>query len=139
MSRRKPTRRDSAPPCDRPGPDDGIDPRILFREQRHRTRDDRKVLQLCSQAARAIGFALAGACSDPVLQRLGVLAVRPAPDAGRLLVVVGPADDPDEARQVLAHLEAARGLLRSAVASSVHRRRAPDLCFAVVPHGESTT
>lgn len=77
-------------PCDELGPDDGIDPRILFRNEHRRSPDDRKLQQLCSQSARAMQFALAGLCSDPILQELDVLHVEPAPDSRRLRVVVCP-------------------------------------------------
>ena len=132
-------RRDDQPPCDELGPDDGIDPRILFRNEEPRSRDDRKNSQLCAQAARALHFALAGVCHDPLLQQLDVVSVEPAPDARRLRVIVRvPADDTpiDDVRERLVQ---AHGLLRSAVAAAVSRRKAPELVFEVRPPEEPSS
>jgi ribosome-binding factor A len=124
-------RRPGAPPCDSFGPDDGIDPRVLFRPESRR-RGDRGVRRLCSQVSRTLTFALA-ACRDDVLQSLFVESVAPAPDATRLAVTVR-ADDPIAATERLGH---AASLLRSEVAASVNRRRAPELVFRVLPAGEA--
>ena len=60
-----------------------------------------------------------------------VADVEPAPDATRLAVtlVVPETAQADTARARLALVAA---LLRSEVAASIHRRRAPDLVFRVV-------
>jgi ribosome-binding factor A len=49
----------------------------------------------------------------------------------------GPTDSPT----VLAHLEQARGKLRSQVAQAIHRKKVPELTFAVVadPRGPAGT
>lgn len=39
--------------------------------------------------------------------------------------------------ELLGRLEAVKGLLRSEVASSIHRRKTPDLIFRVEPNEES--
>ena len=76
-------------------------------------------------------FALAGLCSDPILQELDVLHVEPAPDSRRLRVVVCPSSRDVHVDQVRQRLAAAYGLLREAVATTVRRRRAPELVFEV--------
>ena len=117
------------------GPDDGIDPKLLFRAPPRR--DDRHVRRLCSQVRESLSFALAGACSDDVLQSLWVVGVDPAPDATRLQVTVcAGGDDAPDPGVVHAKLAAVAGLLRAEVAASIHRRRAPELAFRVVPAGE---
>jgi ribosome-binding factor A len=65
------------------------------------------------------------------LRDLRVVAVRPAPDASQLLVVVAAAiaGQPLDADRVLARLAAASGRLRSEVAAAITRRRAPKLLF----------
>ena len=131
MSKSK--KRHQGPPCGERGPDDGIDPRLLFRPESRR-RDDRGVLRLCSQVRDALTYALAD-CRDAVLQSLRVDAVEPAPDATRLAVTLRAASDSaaDEAR---AHLALAMGMLRSEVAAAVRRRRAPELVFRVIGETE---
>lgn len=126
------------PPCDELGPDDGIDPRILFRNDHDRRsrKDDRKLRQLCSQVRRAVQLALSGTCRDPVLIELDVDTVEPAPDAGRLRVVVRPLHAPADPGLVLERLAAAHGVLRTAVAAAIRRRRAPDMIFEVAPPDE---
>ena len=130
-SNRKRLRPDVPLPCDAVGPDDGIDPKLLFHATSRR-RDDRGVRRLCSQAREALTFALAGSCRDDVLQSLYVADVEPAPDATRLAVVliVPPNGDVAAARGRVAR---AAGLLRGEVAASIHRRRAPELVFRVLP------
>jgi ribosome-binding factor A len=97
---------------------------------------DRKLAQLCAQAEEALSLALAGECEDPRLHQLSVQHVNPAPDASRLLVVVASANQ--ETDEVYLALERASGLLRSAVASELHRRRTPMLSFIVLPLEEAT-
>lgn len=130
---RKRRRCKQQPPCNELGPDDAIDPRIYFRNEPRRRGDDRKVRQLCAQAARALQYALGGLCRDPILQQLDVVSVEPAPDARRLRVIVRPCVEGASASEVQERLAQAYPLLRSAVAADVRRRRAPDLLFHVHP------
>lgn len=130
----KRARRPSPPPCDAVGPDDLIDPKLLFRPSPHR-RDDRGARRLCSQVRETLTYALAGSCRDEVLQSLHVSDVEPAPDATRLAVTL-VVPDPALAGTARARLALVAALLRSEVAASIHRRRAPELVFRVVPAGE---
>jgi ribosome-binding factor A len=91
---------------------------------------DHKAMQVCRAAQRALSLALGGECDDDVLRSLYVESVLPAPDASRLLVcVVVPRDAAATTEDVLARLARVHGLLRSAVARTVTRRRAPELSF----------
>lgn len=109
--------------------DDGVDPRydkkcVFDRTRKH----DRKLQQLCKQVATALQLVL------PNVQALAearVSSVLPAPNAGRLRVVVAVSDTCDH-RQVVAQLERCGGYLRSEVALMVSRRRVPDLVYSVV-------
>lgn len=97
-------------------------------------RFDNKVSQLCEQIADAIGYALLCECDDPLLSQLVVAAVEPAPSVRRVRVVVYPSIwgdefDPDAVNR---RLDRARGFLRSEVASSIHRKRTPELQFQLV-------
>ena len=73
--------------------DDGQDPvRYHDRRRRHATASGpggpgRKARQLCDQIRELLTLALAGAADDR-LHAIQVAAVLPAPNAGRLLVVV---------------------------------------------------
>ena len=103
--------------------------RSASREERKEKTDD-KAMQVCRAAQRALSLALAGECDDDVLRSLYVESVLPAPDASRLLVcVVMPRGVDASIEDVLARLERVHGLLRSAVARSVTRKRAPELSF----------
>nr|WP_281333811.1 hypothetical protein [Polyangium sp. 6x1] len=75
--------------------------------------------------------ALAG-IEDEVLLEVWVADVEPAPDAGRLAVIVqAPRGvSPDE---VAARLEKVAGYLRAEVASAISRKRVPTLTFRVLP------
>ena len=131
MSKSK--KRHQGPPCESRGPDDGIDPKLLFHPDARR-RDDRGVLRLCSQARDALTYALAD-CRDASRQSLRVDDVQPAPDATRLAVTLVAASEEEAAaaRERLAH---AVGMLRSEVAAAVRRRRAPELVFRVLCEAE---
>jgi ribosome-binding factor A len=133
MSSRKVSRQDFQSACAQPDPEDGLDPRRFLRESRPHVAN-RKALQLCSQVARLISSILAGECGDEVLSDLAVESVVPAPNASRLLVTVYLTTRASEvtAEEVQAHLQQARGLLRSEVAAGIHRKRAPDLSFRVI-------
>ncbi len=99
------------------------------REER-KEKPDHKAMQVCRAAQRALSLALAGECDDDVLRSLYVESVLPAPDASRLLVcVVIPRGVNVSIDEVLARLERVHGLMRSAVARSVTRKRAPELSF----------
>ena len=78
MSRRKSSRRQLQALCGEVHPDDGVDPRDLFRSPTNRKVTNRKTLQLCSQVADTLNLVLSGECADDVLQSLHVVAVQPA-------------------------------------------------------------
>jgi ribosome-binding factor A len=133
MSKRKKSRRRrfDASCAETWGPDDGIDPSDEKRAEARPVRN-RKALQLCRQVAEALALAFSG-CADPVLNDLLIVAVRPAPDSSRLLVLVQSASGvPVTQSLLLEHLERAKGMLRQEVARSIHRRKTPDLTFAFV-------
>jgi ribosome-binding factor A len=132
MKRKQPSRRDLLSSCAEPGPDDGIDPRIYFRKTSEK-KPNRKALQLCAEAARALGHALAWEVTDDLLGRLQVESVVPAPDSSRLLVVVSLRARPGTITpdEVLERLRQVTGRLRAEVAAAVCRRKAPELAFQV--------
>jgi len=131
LSRRHTPRSD-----DDDGIDDGSDPvRYHDRRRRHATasgdRPGRKALQLCGQVRDTLTTALAGS-GDDVLRTLTVTAVEPAPNAGRLLVLLAAAGDPGEADE---HVHRAAGWLRTEVAAGITRRAVPELTFRVAGGG----
>jgi ribosome-binding factor A len=92
----------------------------------------RKTLQLCRQVERALNYVLAGECDDDVLRDLTIVSVEPAPDASRMMVTVAPSmPGTCDLPRILEHLQNASGMLRSFVAASIHRKRAPELAFRV--------
>ncbi|HVX09796.1 MAG TPA: hypothetical protein VHC22_01210 [Pirellulales bacterium] len=99
-----------------------------------RGREDRKTLQLCRQVADTLNYVLSGDCDDELLQNLQVMSVVPAPNAAQLLVTVCPAVAAGatfNAAEVRRRLLAIVGRLRSEVAASITRRKAPKLLFQV--------
>lgn len=94
----------------------------------------RKTAQLCSQAQRVLGDVIQNELLDADLGGLAVVEVRPYPDAGRLLVVLGapPGCAIEPAKQAL---ENAAGKLRLALGRAISRKRVPLLSFAVLPEG----
>lgn len=95
----------------------------------------RKTGQLCKEVSRTLACVL-GASADAWLRSLALVAVEPAPDAARLLVIVcPPSAQPGDVPQLLARLQAQRGLLRSEVAAALQRKRTPELAFHVALAG----
>lgn len=97
-------------------------------------KEGRKAKQLCRQVAETLDLVLSGDCSDERLQALHVMAVVPAPNTSRLLVTVAadlPADAFDR-RQIEELLDRQADRLRTEVAASIHRKRAPALAFRVM-------
>lgn len=88
-----------------------------------------KLHQLCRQVERALAYVVPGGLADPFLQDLSVVAVRPGPDASRLMVWLRTSRPLSEAQAILERLEAVRARLRSDVAAAVTRKRAPELAF----------
>ncbi len=92
---------------------------------------DRKTLQLCKQAARALTLALGSECSDAVLADVYVDTVTPAPDATRLLVTVRPLVPQIDPDAILERLATLRPRLRMSLAAAIARKRVPELAFCV--------
>lgn len=131
MSRKRPSSRDLQSLAEELGHEDGSDP-VKFHDRRRW--DDappapgRKSLQLCRQVRDALIGILARS-ADPVLQDAVVLAVEPAPHAGRLMVTVAG----DSSADATHNLARAAGWIRCEVAAVIHRRKVPELVWQVVP------
>ena len=93
-----------------------------------RTADDHKAWQLCRQVERALSFILAEG-GDEVLADLAVQSVVPAPNASRLLVTVASINPTATPMKILEHLQRDYGRIRTEVAASINRRKAPELGF----------
>lgn len=113
--------------------DDGVDPRIIKR-RRQSSEDrnqNRKTLQLCKQVSRALSMTLAGDCGDAMLREVEIVRVEPAPNSGRLAVVVrlGLTTEAQTHRAALQRLQLAESFLRSQIAASITRKHVPELVF----------
>ncbi|MGE3998933.1 MAG: hypothetical protein AB7I48_01855 [Planctomycetaceae bacterium] len=84
--------------------------------------------------SQTLSYVLSGECHDDVLRSLYVENVVPAPDSSRLLVTLSvlDKDDTTPTAVILTKLAAVHGKLRSEVAHSISRRKAPELIFNVV-------
>lgn len=97
---------------------------------------DRNTGRVCREVLRTLTETL-GSCGDAVLSELTVLGVEPAPDASRLLVLVGmpalgSATVEDAVETVRGRLADCRGLFRREIAAALQRRRTPELMFQVL-------
>lgn len=92
--------------------------------------NEHKILQLCQQVAEALSLAFEE-MEDPALCGLRVQAVEPVRGASKLRVSLS-AEVGAHAPTVLRSLARARGYLRRQVATEIHRKRAPELCFVLV-------
>ena len=85
MNSRKPRTNVPRALCADPGPGDGVDPR---HEKRRELARDRKLDQLCKQVARDLQLSLSALPGAEEMIGVTVCAVVPAPNAGRLRVVL---------------------------------------------------
>lgn len=132
MSNRR-MRRRSLPRTGEEYPGDEADVGRFFADGQRSRKGNWKVLQLCKQVERAATLALEGEWVGDALLGAAVAAVEPAPDAGRLRVVVVLAagrgiDEVDGAR---AALVASTPAFRGEVSRSIHRKRVPEIVFDV--------
>lgn len=118
--------------------DDGVDPRLFFRQEDHRRQSNHKTQQLCKQVAQTLSLVLAGEFGDDRLHHLQVVSVEPAPNASQLSVTFhsDAIRDRGEADAILMQLNMVGGQLRWAVAAAITRKRAPKLVFRLTgPNG----
>jgi len=103
--------------------------------------DHRRDQQLCRQAERILGLALIE-LDDPLLEELALVGVH-ARGGGTLGVelLAPPGTDSDTLRCMRERIDLARGRLRSELARSINRRRAPDIVISIdvlpMPRGMS--
>jgi ribosome-binding factor A len=95
---------------------------------------DRKSAQLCSQIRRALDYIVPEVLVDTKYDAI-VLDVGPAPDISNLMVLLQPFGflEEDELRKLELEISMRAGAIRTAVAHSIHRRKAPCLSFRVIP------
>jgi len=86
---------------------------------------NRKALQLCAQVADALNLVLAS-CADDCLRECLIEGVIPAPDSSHMLVTVRTTQNKE---QVVAALHKASGMIRSEIATAIHRKKVPQLRF----------
>mgnify|MGYP006119447431 FL=1 len=126
--------------CDELFVDDGISPQELEKRKQSaigkqsRGKPNHHSRQLCNQIYHAIDEAIACDCGDPVLDDLRAVWVRPVGKSSTLEVMfTTPETDVNRITEMHEALNNVSGILRSAVASSITRKRVPQLTFRIVP------
>ena len=119
--------------CGTLGPDDGVDPRILFSRENRKKDTSRKDRQLCKEVYRAVCLATGNFERQSWVNGLVFHSVSPAPDASRLRVEVSfsGAVALDEVERVLGRLRKLVGELRQEIGAAINRKRVPELLFAL--------
>ncbi|MEQ1827155.1 MAG: ribosome-binding factor A [Pirellula sp.] len=92
-------------------------------------------MQLCAQVQQTLSMLIDEVCCDCAAS-VSIGRVIPAPHASHLMVFVQVADAEDESdlERVRHLVESKSGYMRSEVAQSIHRRKAPNLSFLCVPN-----
>lgn len=122
--------------CSEVRPEDGVSPKVLARQRkRRRAKPNHHVFQLCKQVRQAIDAAILCDCGDPLFDDLTACWVTPVNgDSSHLLVSFGIRDpDPSKIERVYLRLNEVSGLIRTAVADSICRKRVPQLRFEILP------
>ena len=127
------TRKLSLPPAGEVYPGDEAAVSRFFGDRGRSRKGNWKVLQLCKQVERAATLALGGEWEGDSLLGATVASVEPAPDAGRLRVVVAlaPEKGPDDVEHARAVLSGLTATFRAEVARSIHRKRVPEVVLDV--------
>ena len=113
---------------------DDVDPDVFFNPQPKTNRNhERQTSRVCRVAYRVVSELLMAEVSDPWLQSLQVMGVEPAPDASRLVVRVCSDEHALSSEIMEQRLQRAQGLMRTALAQALQRKRTPQLAFVVVP------
>ncbi len=100
----------------------------MHRDQRgHRGHKD---LQVCRQVYDVLALALAE-IDDPLIDDLILARVMPAPNAGRVQVILVPGHAEIDEGEALARIAEFADELREEVASEVSRSRVPELVFRI--------
>jgi ribosome-binding factor A len=89
-----------------------------------------KDLQVCRQVYDVLALALAE-IDDPVIDDLILARVMPAPNAGRVQVILVPSHADIDESEALARIAEFADDLREEVAAEVNRRRVPELVFRI--------
>ena len=124
---------------------ESVDPEFaeaLLGNSSEKSSSDRKVLrktqQFCRQVQRALNLALASGDSQPQGCEIFVEEVSPAPDCGHLLAHIAVSEG-RLISEAMTWLRENRPRLRTEVAMSIARKRAPELAFvpALTTGGEN--
>ena len=138
MKRKKTTRELRASMLDLCGElheDDGIDPKIYFKNKLNR-KGDRKTQQLCQQVARALNLCL-NDCDDPIVQLMYLVNVIPAPDSSCLMVHVECDNSEYQHADAMMAIRNQTARLQFEISRSINRKRVPNLIFSVSMAGGS--
>ena len=126
--------------CAQVRPDDGIPPQNLKKKSQskgQRAAGRHRFQQYCKAARQALENALAIDCGDEALKTASISAVEHQGGGASLLVVISaPIHDIADITAMESRLKRASGLLRSALASELRRKRVPHLQFRIVPESE---
>ena len=109
--------------------DDGIDPREYFRHKSDPDKYNRKALQLCQQVLQTLQLVLTD-CEDPLVLSMDLITVAPNPDSSCMRVHVA-CGDPCSMGEAYEALQRQASRLRFEISKSIHRKRVPNLVFAI--------
>lgn len=112
-------------------PDDGADPKYDLRGDHNNRKLDRKAAQLCEQVRQALDFIIPDSLQDMELDAL-VVSVQPAPNTGHLLVLLTGVDPNQDDLELQEAISERAGSIRTSVAASIQRRKAPTLTYRVI-------
>ena len=118
--------------CAEIGPEDGIAPRLLAKQQKVSKREH-KQLQLCKRVNRTMDLLFLDESLDPALRDLVVDRVELSSNGRQFVitVLVDPNITSDMKNRIIDALANARGYIRTIVAQTIDRKRIPVISFRI--------
>ena len=118
--------------CAEIGPEDGIAPRLLAKQQKVSKREH-KQLQLCKRVNRTMNLLFLDESLDPALRDLVVDRVELSSNGRQFVitVLVDPNITSDMKSRIIDALTNARGYIRTIVAQTIDRKRIPAISFRI--------
>ena len=138
MKKNRQWRKQASALCAETRPEDGVDPRLLAKQETHKT-DHHQTDRLCKRVSQVLAQIIQGELDDPLFFDVEIIDVKPTNSGQYLLVEIGH-NQPgleNSRQELMSALNQLQGYMRAQIAQSINRKRVPVLKFQYVGSLES--